>query len=97
MELKDFIGVAVIDVSTKRRCVIEEITSPYIQVASAKSLENGYTVHYSYSTINGDPFTNNLLIFEDSTLLASFLKAYKAYCNTRDAYYEEIGYWMRKD
>jgi hypothetical protein len=58
--------------------------------------ENGYTVYYNYCTINGDPFTNNLLIFEDSRLLEPFMKAYKEYCHTKDAYYEEIGYWMRR-
>ena len=96
MNINDFIGVAVIDVSTKRRWVIEKITSPYIQVASAMPPENGYTVYYNYCTINGDPFTNNLLIFEDSRLLEPFMKAYKEYCHTKDAYYEEIGYWMRR-
>ena len=97
MNINDFIGVAVIDASTQRRCVIKRITSPYIQVQTKAPDSSGYPSTYRFETVNGDPFTNNLLIFEDSSLLEPFMKAYKAYCHTKDAYYEEIGYWMRKD
>ena len=97
MNINDFIGVAVIDASTKRRCVIKRITSPYIQVQTKALNSSGYPSTYRFETVNGDPFTNNLLIFEDACLLEPFMKAYREYCHTKDAYYEEIGYWMRKD
>lgn len=96
MNINDFIGVAVIDASTKRRWVIEKITSPYIQVQTKASNSSGYPSTYRFETVNGDPFTNNLLKFEDACLLEPFMKAYKTYCHTKDAYYEEIGYWMRR-
>lgn len=97
MDIQTFIGKAVIIARTKIKCVLTEITSPYIQVQTKASNSSGYPSTYRFETVNGDPFTNNLLIFEDSSLLEPFMKAYKAYCHTKDAYYEEIGYWMRKD
>lgn len=97
MNINDFIGVAVIDTSTQRRCEIKKITSPYIQVQTKAPNSSGYPSTYRFKTVNGDPFTNNLLKFEDASLLGPFMKAYREYCHTEDAYYEEIGYWMRKD
>ena len=96
MDIKAFIGKDVIIEKTKNSCVLTEITAPYIQVQTKAPNSSGYPSTYRFETINGDPFTNNLLIFEDSTLLEPFMKAYKAYCHTKDAYYEEICYWMRR-
>ena len=97
MDIKAFIGTDVIIEKTKTSCVLTEITAPYIQVQTKAPDSSGYPSTYRFETVNGDPFTNNLLIFEDASLLEPFMKAYKAYCHTKDAYYEEIGYWMRKD
>ena len=97
MELRCFIGKIVTRKETNQRYTISKITSPYIEVKTEKTNSSGYPSTYRFETINGDPFTNNLLIFDDSALLEPFMKAYKAYCHTKDAYYEEIGYWMRRD
>ena len=97
MEIKDFIGKDVIIEKTKTSCVLTEITAPYIQVQTKAPNSSGYPSSYLFETVNGDPFTNNMLKFEDASLLEPFMKAYREYCHTKDAYYEVIDYWMRKD
>ena len=95
MEIKDFIGKAVVEASSKRRYVLKEITSPYIAVKEENNTNSGLSI--IYDTINGDPFEKGILVFEDATLIKPFKVAYDAYCRTKNAYYEEIGYWMRRD
>ena len=97
MELNFFIGKTVISTSTHNRYVIERITSPYIGVRSEKPDSSGYHSHYRFDCINGDPITNGDLVFEDEALVESFKMTYNDYCHSKDAYYEEIGFWMRKD
>lgn len=97
MDIKDFIGNVVIDPETGTRYILHEITSPTISVVSVSPDKNGHLKRYIYNTINGDPISNGSLIFEDKSLTEVFLKTYGEYCRSRDAYYEEYGYWMRKD
>jgi len=97
LEIKDFIGKVVIDSSTGKRYVLSEITSPLLKVQVEQPDANGYRSGYCFPTINGDPISNGTLLFEDPTLTDPFKEAYNAYCRTEAAYYEEIGYWMRKD
>ena len=95
MEIKDFIGKVVIGVESKKRYVLTEITSPYIAVKEENKANSGISI--IYDTINGDLFEKGIFIFEDTTLTEAFKAAYSAYCRTKNAYYEEIGYWMRRD
>ena len=95
MEIKDFIGKLVIEAESGQRYILKEITSPYIAVKEEKNTNSGISV--IYDTINGDPIKKGVLLFEDATLTEPFKAAYEAYCCTKDAYYEEIGYWMRRD
>lgn len=95
MEIKNFIGKVVIEKKSGKRFVLKEITSPYIAVKEESNINGGISI--IYDTINGDPIKNGVLIFEDETLTAQFLTIYDDYCRSRDAYYEEIGYWMRRD
>lgn len=97
MKIGDFIGKTVISAETKRRYTICSITSPYIAVKSEKPDGNGLYSHYRFDCISGDPISNGSLIFEDKALTEPFKKAYGEYCRTRDAYYEDIGFWMKKD
>ena len=97
MELNDFIGKVVINVHTKRRFILHRITSPEIMVYAEDDAKNGRFSCYCWRTINGDPFTNGDLIFEDESLNEPFKTAFDAYNRTRDAYWEEYGYWMRRD
>ena len=97
MELKDFIGKVVICAATKQRFAIRRITSPCIEVTAVEKDARGYCASYSWPTINGDPISTGALVFEDAFLTAPFKAAFSAHCHTRDAYYEEIGYWMRRD
>ena len=97
MVLKDFIGKVVICAATKQRFVLRRITSPCIEVTAIEKDARGYCASYSWPTINGDPISTGALIFEDASLTELFKVAYSAHCHTRDAYYEEIGYWMRRD
>ena len=97
MELKDFIGKVVICAVTKQRFVLRRITSPCIEVTAVEKDARGYRASYSWPTINGDPISTGVLVFEDASLTAPFKAAFSAHCHTRDAYYEEIGYWMRRD
>ena len=90
-DIKHYIGKTVIAAQTKAHYVLSEITSPYIKVKDAGGRS------YIYTTINGDPIKNGVLVFEDTSLTASFIAAYDAYCRSKEAYYDEIGYWMRKD
>jgi hypothetical protein len=97
MELKEFIGKVVICAETKCRFILRRITSPCIEVTAVEKDAQGYCASYSWPTINGDPISTGALVFEDASLMEPFKAAYSAHCHTRDAYYEEIGYWMRRD
>ena len=97
MKINDFIGKVVIDAKTGTRYILHEITSPSISVITEKIGENGYPQRYIFNTINGDPISNGTLIFEDTTLTESFTVVYDSYCHSKDAYWEDYGYWMRKD
>ena len=96
MELKDFIGKVVISASSKTRYVLKEITAPEISVLTEKPDERGYRHCQCWETINGDPISNGYLLFEDRSLTEPFKAAYKAYCRTEDARWENYGYYMRK-
>ena len=95
MEIKDFIGKLVIEAESGKRYILKEITSPYIVVKEENNTNSGISI--IYDTINGDPIKKGVLLFEDTTLTETFKAVYEAYCRTKDAYYEEIGYWMRRD
>lgn len=95
MEIKEFIGKVVVEAESGKRYVLKEITSPYFAVTEECNVNSGISI--IYDTINGDPIKRGILLFEDSTLTAPFRAVYDAYCRTKDAYYEEIGYWMRRD
>ena len=97
MELKDFVGKVVVSAESKKRYVLRRITSPCIEVSTVEKDAQGRCASYCWATINGDPISTGALVFEDTSLTEPFKEAYTAYCHTRDAYYEEIGYWMRKD
>ena len=97
MELKQFIGKIVISTSTNKRYRLHRITSPYIDVESEQPNSSGYPSHYRFNCINGDPISNGSLVFEDQSLVESFQKAYTAHCHSTDGYWEDYGYWMRKD
>ena len=97
MELKSFIGKIVISANSKTRYVLTEITAPKITVRTEKPDQCGYYSTYYWETINGDPISNGYLVFEEQSLTEPFKEAYEKYSRSKDAYYEEIGYWMRKD
>jgi hypothetical protein len=97
MEIKDFIGKVVISAKTKERYILTKVASPYIEVKTEKLNEYGGRSCYRFETINGDPFTRGVLVFEDASLMLPFQKAYEAYSHSEDARWEEYGYWMRKD
>ena len=96
MELKDFIGKVVISVKSGRRFELSSITAPEIEARTEKPDRFGHHACYCWETINGDPISNGILVFEDESLTEPFKKAYDAYCRTEDAYWENYGYWMRK-
>lgn len=97
MELKEFIGKVVFAPTTGKRFLIDEITAPEICVATVAPGPYGQPLHYTYETINGDPFTKGTLIFEDAALLEPFKAAYNAYCRTEDAYWENYAYYLRRE
>ena len=95
MEIRNFIGKSVIEAESGKRYILKEITSPYIAVQEENNANGGISI--IYDTINGDPFEKGILVFEDTTLIKPFKAAYNVYCHTKDAYYEEMSYWMRRD
>ena len=97
MELKEFIGKVVVGAESKKRYVLRRITSPCIEVTAVEKDARGYCASYSWPTINGDPISTGALVFEDASLTAPFRAAYTAHCHTKEAYWEEYGYWMRRD
>lgn len=96
MDFKDFIGKVVVSAQTKRRYTLYQITSSYIDVESVEPNESGLHPHYRFETINKDPITNGHLIFEDGSLKEPFIKAFNEYSHSKDAYWEDYGYWMHK-
>ena len=96
MELTAFIGKVVVCPTTHRRFALTKITSPSINVTCLSPAPMEGTT-YVFHTINGDPISNGTLVFEDARVAEPFKEAYAAYCRTKDAYWEEYGYWMRKD
>ncbi len=97
MELKDFIKKVVVATETGKRMYLWEITSPYFRTVTVSPDADGHYTFYSWPTINGDAFSTGALTFEDQCLNESFKKAYADYCRSSDAYWEEYGYWMRRD
>ena len=97
MELKNFIGKVVISMATKRRYLLTQITAPYIVATVEQADPRGNRASYRWDTVNGDPFSTGVLVFEDVSLKAAFQKAYEAYCNRQVGRWEEYGYWLRKD
>ena len=97
MELREFVGKLVFSARTGEKFVITDITAPEIRVATVALGTYGYPRHYVYETMNGDPFSNGSLVFEDEHLLNPFKAAYAAYCRTEDAYWDNFGYYMRRD
>ncbi len=97
MNLNDFIGKTVINTTTGMRHVLYRITAPEIGVRTEKPETDGHYTFRSFPTINGDPFENGYLVFEDTSLEPKFRQAYDAYCRTKDAYWENYGYWLRRD
>lgn len=97
MELKDFIGRVVIGAESKKRYVLRRITAPCIEVTTVEKDARGNCASYCWPTINGDPISTGVLLFEDASLTKPFKEAFEAYSHTQDAYWENYGYWMRKD
>ena len=97
MELKDFIGKVVIGAESKKRYVLRRITAPCIEVTTVEKDARGKCASYCWPTINGDPISTGVLLFEDASLTEPFKEAYEAYSRTKDAYWENYGYWMRRD
>lgn len=97
MNLNDFIGKTVINTQSGIRYRLHRITAPEIGVHSLSPLTDGHYDFRSFPTINGDPFENGYLVFEDASLASKFRQAYDAYCRTKDAYWENYGYWLRRD
>lgn len=95
MELRSFIGKTVTEPATKQRYRLSEITSPTISAVRLGGTYDGFT--FVFRTINGDPFSNGVLAFEETGLTKLFIEAYEAYSRTQDAFWEEYGYWMRRD
>ena len=96
MSIKDFINKTVVDTETKKRYKLTRITSPEIGVEAIVTNANGTVASYRYDTINGDPFSNGVLKFEDETLLEPFNIAYRTHCRSEEGRMEEYGYWMRR-
>lgn len=96
MAFEEYIGKIVVGTETKRRFVLTKVTAPAIHARTAEVNSSGYPSHYVWETIGGDPFTGGKLVFEDTSLNEPFKAAYAAYSRTRDAYWEDYGYWMRK-
>lgn len=97
MELKDFIDKVVVSAESKKRYVLRRITAPCIEVSTLEKDARGNSSFYCWSTINGDPITTGALLFEDASLTEPFKEAFEAYSHTQDAYWENYGYWMRRD
>lgn len=97
MEINDFLGKTVISANTGRKFVIYEITAPTVRAWTEDKKIPGGRSCYCWDTINGDPISRGTLVFEDPSLKEPFIKAFNKYCRTRDAYWENYEYWMRKD
>lgn len=97
MELKDFLNKVVVATATGNRMYLTEITSPYFQTVTVEPDKSGHHTFYRWPTINGDAFSSGKLSFLDEGLNAPFIAAFKAYERTEAAYWEEYGYWMRRD
>ncbi len=97
VELHAFVGQVVISSATHRRFLFNKITAPEICVVTEVPGTSGYPEHYVFSTINGDPISTGVLVFENRALTEPFKEAFEAYGHTQDAYWENYGYWMRKD
>lgn len=97
MELNEFIGKVVVNTTTGRHFRLHRITAPEILVVTLTPEQSGHYGFYAYKTINGDPFSNGTLVFEDDSLNQPFRMAYDAHCHSENGFWEEYGYWMRRD
>ncbi len=97
MDIKRFLNTVVVSAENGKKYYLAEITSPYLKTIDFELNENGNRAQYIWPTINGNPIENGCLFFEDESLTEPFKAAYDAYCHSRDAYWEEYGYWLRRD
>lgn len=97
MELKDFKNKVVIKTATGERLYLIEITSPELKTVTAEKGPHGHYTYYTWPTINGTPFEKGYLKFEEEGLDAAFKEAFDTYSRTKDAFWEDYGYWMRRD
>ena len=97
MKLKNFIGKVVVSARTGERYLLYLITAPCIEVVAEKPNTHGRRVHRCWNTIHGDPISKGDLFFENPKLTIPFQKAYDAHCRSRNGYWEDYGYWMRRD
>lgn len=97
MQLQDFVGKTVVNTVTSKRFSLYKITSPEIVVVTLEPDAQGHHTFYAFPTINGDPFATGRLVFENPSLAKPFRNIYDAYCHSQDAYWEDYGYWMRRD
>ena len=94
MKIDDFVGKYVIFKERNERCKIYEITVPIIEFALLGEDEEILKV-YRYSTLEGDPFSNGDMVFEDETLLEPFKAAFEEYCQSAEGHKTEYDYWSR--
>lgn len=97
MKINDFIGKIVINSKNGTRYRLCEIASSYISIVQDCVSEAKYPKRYVFETINGDPVSDGRLVFEDESLKEPFKIAFDNYCRSKDAYWEDYGYWFRKD
>lgn len=97
MQIKDFTNKVVVCTSTKKRMYLYDIKAPSLTTVTVEPDKYGHHTFYSWPTINGDPFKNGYLVFEEEGLLEQFIKLYDEYSRTEDAYWENYEYWFRRE
>ena len=94
MNMNEFVGKVVVSAETKKRFVLTSITAVEMKARAENLKDRGFYDTYSWSTLNSDPISLGELIFEDASLKESFIKAFEAYCNSAEGWWERYEHFF---
>ena len=94
MNINEFVGKVVVSNESKRRFVLTSITAVEITARAENLNERGVYDTYSWSTLNSNPVRQGQIVFEDTSSIEAFIKAFEAYSNSAKGRWERYEHFF---